>query len=86
MTRVCPGRTYFRILKGRIGIGAPNARTGDLVVVLWAANPVFILRKSLNEGPNEAMELVGDAFVHGLMDLNETKGEDIGHTKMFKIC
>lgn len=82
--RVCPGRTYFSTANGRVGIGPPDIQRGDLVVVLYGTASVFVLRELPT--PDARLEIIGDAFVHGLMDLNETPEEVIGPTEWFVIC
>ena len=84
MTRTCPGRTYFSTANGRVGIGPPDIQRGDLVVVIYGTEPVFILRELPT--PDTRLEIIGDAFVHGLMDLNETPEEVIRPTEWFVIC
>ena len=84
MTRACPGRMYFSTVNGRVGIGPPDIQRGDVVVVIYGTEPTFILREL--SAPDTALEILGDAFVHGLMDLNETPTNIIGPTKWFVIC
>ena len=84
MGGVCTGRSYFSTVGGRVGIGPPSVATGDLAVVIYGAGPTFILRRS---APLDArMEIVGDAFVHGLMDLKNTTIDDTGPDEWFDIC
>jgi hypothetical protein len=84
--RVCPGRPYFRTEKGRVGIGSPKCCAGDTLAVIYGAGPVFVLRERQgSDGEEQAFQLVGDAFVHGLMNIYDVKDDDAGQTRMFKI-
>jgi hypothetical protein len=84
LMRACPGRTYFSTVNGRVGIGPPDIQGGDVVVVIYGTEPVFILREL--PALDMKMEIIGDAFIHGLMDLNETPRAVIGLTEWFAIC
>jgi hypothetical protein len=64
-------RPFFTTENGRIGRGAFNMRTGDAVCVFYQAGPVFILR---SEQGSDAWKLVGDAYLHGCMDLDSMPG------------
>ncbi|KAF4631737.1 hypothetical protein G7Y89_g6397 [Cudoniella acicularis] len=63
MTRVCAGRTFFLTQKGYYGLGPWGMREGDMVCVLFGAAVPFIIRPQ--DGP---WKLVGEAYVHGIMD------------------
>jgi hypothetical protein len=67
---VCRGRRYFSTVDGRVGIGPSNVKPGDKICVLYGTRPVFALRQG-EEGKGE-WTLVGDAFVPGLMELDNT--------------
>ncbi|KLU91979.1 hypothetical protein MAPG_10926 [Magnaporthiopsis poae ATCC 64411] len=57
------GMRFFRTRQGYIGIGHPNVREGDKIVVLLGAPVPLILR----EFPEGHM-VVGQSYVHGIMD------------------
>jgi hypothetical protein len=61
-------RPFYTTKNGRIGRGTFNMRTGDVIVVFYQASPVFILRENLGSG---SWELVGDAYLHGYMELDD---------------
>ncbi|KAH7417000.1 hypothetical protein BKA64DRAFT_285072 [Cadophora sp. MPI-SDFR-AT-0126] len=54
---------FFTTTDGYMGIGSMNMHLGDLIVVLFGGEVLFILR---SEGENYS--LVGECYVHGLMD------------------
>jgi hypothetical protein len=68
---VCRKRSFFVIKEGRLGIG-DRAIEDNTIVLFAAAKPPFVVRKAeeddcfeLGEVPHE---LIGKAYVHGLMD------------------
>lgn len=65
-------KAYFITEDGRIGVGHPSIRTGDEVVSLYGGRPIYILRRIPGKQAHD-VELVGDAYVSGLMDLAETR-------------
>lgn len=80
--RACSGRAYFTTTGGRLGIGPPEMKTGDILVIIYGCRPVFTLR----EVPGSDMfQFVGDAFVHGLMELSKTPVEVIRQDETFNI-
>lgn len=85
--KICGGRTFFWTVKGRLGIGVHGAEPGDLIAIFYGGKATFVLREATASTPggSEAFELVGDAFVHGLMELDNIPVEDIGPTKTFRI-
>jgi hypothetical protein len=78
-----PNQAFFVTRKGYIGIGPPNTRPGDQVWILCGGQVPFVLRQVEQENPtsNATSErtLVGDAYVHGIMD-----GEAVGENA--EIC
>ncbi|KAL9585388.1 MAG: hypothetical protein Q9203_004263 [Teloschistes exilis] len=60
----------FMITDGRrIGLGPSDIRAGDVICVFYSAAPLFVLR--FGEKVDDKWMLVGDAFVHGLMDMEK---------------
>jgi hypothetical protein len=57
------GRSFFTTPKGFIGTGPPYAKKGDVVCFFRGARVPFLLRKK-----GDCYQLVGEAFVLGLMD------------------
>lgn len=59
-------RKFFSTVHGRVGLGPPDVLSGDVICVFESAHPVFVLRCTSDSG---VARLIGDAYVHGLMDL-----------------
>jgi hypothetical protein len=76
-----PNQAFFVTRKGYMGIGPPNTRPGDQVWVFCGGQVPFVLRKVKQENPTSnatsGRTLVGDAYVHGIMD-GEAVGENAG--------
>jgi hypothetical protein len=68
--KYCDNRRFFRTRDGRIGWGAEQVRDGDVVGVLDGACVPFVLRPV-----EKGFEIVGDAFVYGIMDGEAMGGE-----------
>jgi hypothetical protein len=58
------GRRPFISSRGHIGLGVEDVEDGDLVVVVCGVNVPLLLRS----GEKGKYRLVGDAYVHGVMD------------------
>ncbi|TAQ89308.1 hypothetical protein B7494_g2370 [Chlorociboria aeruginascens] len=74
-------RTFFSTEGGRVGLGPCDLKAGDAICVLYGGAPLFVLR--FNCSSKEA-QLVGDAFVYGLMDLKSIPASD-RETEWFTI-
>lgn len=62
-------QTFFITRSGYIGIGPPQLKAADQVWVFKGGRVPFITRKAIEErGGNLQLTLVGDAYVHGIMD------------------
>jgi hypothetical protein len=85
MRTVCRGRTFLITEKGYYGLGPRITKPGDLCCVLFGADVPFILRKV--DGA-EKYKLVGEAYIHGLMDGEAMGMLEKGELKMekFVIC
>lgn len=67
------GQTFFVTERGYVGVGPPNLVEGDEVWVLSGGKVPFILRpstgdKSPRSSATPLFSLMGDAFVHGILD------------------
>ena len=58
------GRRFIVTRQGRIGLGPPNTRIGDLVCLLFDAETPFIFRARNDTG---SFKVLGDAYLQGLM-------------------
>ena len=71
---VCMLRRFYMTSKGYMGIGPVDVRIGDQVYVLVGGNVPFLLRHQDGgtDGSNPSKvcgwELVGDCYLHGIMD------------------
>jgi hypothetical protein len=79
----CEGRVYFGTGGGRVGIGPPDMKVGDKVCVLYGASPLYILRPLV--GKENGYMLIGNAYIHGLMELDKTPIEVRGPDETFRI-
>ena len=76
-------RRFFITENGRMGIGNGSVEKGDHVCVFYSAGPLYLLRYV---DPDAPAELVGDAYVDGLMDLDKMPGDTRGKDEVFAIC
>jgi hypothetical protein len=63
----CLGRRFFVSKKGYFGVGPAELEEGDEIYILAGGSVPFVLRPSPESQPN-TFELVGDCYVHGVMD------------------
>jgi hypothetical protein len=64
--------TYFFTEQGRVGRGCPGDRAGDILVALYTAPELFVLRY---EDGSDVARLIGEAYLDGCMDLNTMPSE-----------
>jgi hypothetical protein len=83
ISSICGGRRYFSTEKGCLGVGPLELKKGDTVCVLYGMRPLYILRE-VEEKTGE-WSLIGDAFVHDLMELSETLKRARGPDEVFTI-
>jgi hypothetical protein len=81
--KICGGRRYFSTEKGYLGVGPLELKKGDTVCVLYGTRLLFILRE-VEEKTGEWL-LIGEAFIHGLMELSETLKSARGPDEVFTI-
>ncbi|MCJ1436819.1 hypothetical protein MMC27_006201 [Xylographa pallens] len=82
-TEACLGRRFFVTKKGYFGIGPAELEEGDEVYILAGGKHPFALRPSLGLQPN-TFELVGDCYVHGVMDGEAVSDQSRGQKTMEK--
>jgi hypothetical protein len=66
-SNVCCGRAFFSTAGGRIGMGPSDVMKGDVVCVFYSGGPLYIIRFKDLKNVGEEAELIGEAYVHGLM-------------------
>ena len=76
-------RRVFVTEAGRVGIGPGSVEKGDHVCVFYSAGPLYLLRYV---DPDAPAEVVGDAYVDGLMNLENMPGDTRGEDEVFAIC
>lgn len=64
--RACSNRALFVTAKGYVGLAPWNARKGDVVTILLGGKTPYLLRR---QSPDASLfTLVGEAYVHGVME------------------
>lgn len=76
-------RKFFRTVHGRVGLGPPDVLSGDMICVFESAFPVFVLRYRPDSGG--VARVVGDAYVHGLMELSQMPNQGRGPDEVFVL-
>lgn len=71
-TTAVRGRGFATTRSGYIGLVSPKAQVGDLIVVIMGARIPFVIRKAQG-----GYLLVGDAYVHGLMEGEALRRSDL---------
>ncbi|KAI0197180.1 hypothetical protein EV127DRAFT_4577 [Xylaria flabelliformis] len=64
-SRTMLGRRFFITAKGLFGLAPAVAQKGDCVVVLFGGKVPYVLRGFPD---TELYHLVGESYVHGIMD------------------
>ena len=65
----------------RFGIAPTNAKVGDIICVLLGCSVPVVLSRIDASNPQSGYELVGEAYLHGVMD-----GEALQHTRSEEFC
>jgi len=63
-------RSYFFTTDGCLGMGPPETLPGDFIAILCGGDVPFCIR-AMEDVPHGHYKLVGDVYVHGLMDGEE---------------
>ena len=77
----CLYRSFIVTERGYLGLGRSSTQPGDVVCVLRGGNVPFILRKK-GDG---YYELVGEAYMHGIMDGSFVRKSQKEELKEFRI-
>jgi hypothetical protein len=75
-------RRFFNTTSDRIGMGPDDIQGGDVICVLYSGKPLYVLR------PNkwtDTYTYIGEAYLHGFMDLDQIPKEDRGNDEVFWI-
>ena len=83
LCHACEDRIFFSSKGGRIGVGPPGIQPGDLICILHGAKPLYVLRRE--DDANEPLQILGDAFVHGCMDLDDMYEQVRSSYEVFEI-
>ncbi|KAF7194910.1 Heterokaryon incompatibility protein 6, OR allele [Pseudocercospora fuligena] len=85
----CKGRSFLITAKGRLGLGPLISRPADSVCILRGARVPFIVRQVTSQseydllgGPNR---LVGEAYVHGMMEGEMVKGSGVPFWELISL-
>ncbi len=63
------GRVALWTQNGLLGLGPPTVQSGDLICIIMGARTPFLLRATVaHRGSKPTYHLVGECYVHGLMD------------------
>ena len=76
-------RRFFVTEAGRVGLGPRGVEKGDHVCVFYSGGLLYLLRYVDADAP---AELVGDAYVDGLMELENMPSDTRGEDKLPAIC
>jgi hypothetical protein len=79
MANRCSNRKLFATGKGYLGLGPAAILTGDIIAVILGLDTPLVLRRSGVDG----YQIVGEAYVHGIMDGEAMKGSP--STQKFNI-
>ncbi len=70
LMHTCKGQKFFSTTGGRFGVGPPETQAGDSVYILYGAGPLYLLRFT-----DEATRVLGNVYIHELMNLDDTPEE-----------
>jgi hypothetical protein len=75
------GRRFFRTKGNRTKnkeplfcLGSPDVREGDMVCIIFGCSVPVVLRKVSTGGGNAHYEVIGECYVHGMMDGEALEG------------
>jgi hypothetical protein len=74
LLRVLQGRKYCRTSKGYVGLVPADARPEDLICIIPGSEVPFVVCSSSDKAG--AFLLVGDGYIHGIMQGEAREGED----------
>ncbi|KAH6648755.1 heterokaryon incompatibility protein-domain-containing protein [Truncatella angustata] len=62
------GRKFFITPKGYFGLGPKNTKPGDRIIALPGSQVPFVMREESTKNFQHAWRLIGESFVHGVMN------------------
>ena len=75
-------RRFFNTTSDRIGMGPEDMQSGDVICVLYSGKPLYVLRPDKR---TDTYTYVGEAYLHGFMDLDQIPDEYRGNDEVFWI-
>ncbi len=82
MQSACQGRRFFSTRGGRVGLGPAHLNAGDTICVFYSGGPLYALRFKPTD---RTSELIGEAYVHGLMNNEACTAESRGEDQTFVV-
>lgn len=80
------GRSFIVTEDGRIGLAPGTTRVGDVVAIIGGAHTPFVLRSLTGDGEGrERFALIGEAYVHGVMEGEAVEFDGEGQPAWRKI-
>jgi hypothetical protein len=67
------GRSMARTKNGKLALVPDSARKGDLIAICKGGRAPLVLRNAASRG---RYQIVGEGYVHGVMDVKEGYDED----------
>jgi hypothetical protein len=80
MATRCSNRRLFTSRRGYLGLGPAVILVGDIIAVILGLDTPLVLRRA----GSDSYRIVGEAYVHGIMDGEAMKGSP--STQAFNIC
>ncbi len=78
----CQGRRFFSTKGGRVGLGPAQLKAGDTICVFYSGGPLYSLRF---KPADKVTKLIGEVYVHGLMNNEAFTAEGRGEDQTFVI-
>jgi len=67
-------RKIFKVGENLVGIAPGRAFSEDIVCILWGCDVPVVLRKVKKDGEGMTYELVGECYIHDMMDGRAVEG------------
>jgi tetratricopeptide (TPR) repeat protein len=79
------GRSFFSTKGGRVGLGPPHTKPGDLVCIFYNSYTPFIIGPRKEAPTHTSNEFIGEAYVDGLMYGEALEIEDRNPDEFFTL-